>query len=157
VDVVSGGTTYKNLSELWLEWTRESGLDSAAFTRRMHFVGLVWRTKNSPNTWRWQQHAPWLAAYGPRAAQNVSIPGRMWDFIGNHQHKVSRWNPPSAWGHEMMGEPPREFWHLGALRFAYALYSKARQPDERQAFCDLLAQQPSMKHGWFRDLLGQLR
>ncbi|MDX2004646.1 MAG: hypothetical protein SFU83_05150 [Meiothermus sp.] len=157
VDVVSGGSTYQNLSELWLEWARGSGLDPAALARRMRFVGLVWRTKNSPNTWRWQQHAPWLAAYGPRAAHNVSIPGRMWRFIGEEQHKVSRWNPPPAWGLEQMAEPPREFWHLEALRFAYAVYSRAREPLEREAFRDLLTQQPSMRHGWFRDLLGQIR
>lgn len=157
VDVVQTGTTYNNLSDLWLAWAKQQGVDLATFTRKMHFIGLVWQGKTSPKTWRWQQHAPWLKTYGIRAAQNVAIPGQMWSYIGDHQSKVSRWNPPDAWGEAFMQEPPREDWHLEALRLAYNIYQKAQQPTERSLFLAELTKQPGMKEAWFRSLVQELK
>src|SRR6266567_812582 len=41
--------------------------------RKVRFVGVTNRTKTSPNTYRWQQHAAWTRQLPSRAVVNVSL------------------------------------------------------------------------------------
>lgn len=77
-------------------WADRSVL--VAVKRRMRVIGITERTKNSPNTWRWYQHAPWVKGFARSALRGISIPYGFWTYLGDRQEKVSRWNPPYVWG-----------------------------------------------------------
>ena len=151
------GSTFGNLARLLSHLAAKDGVDAAAVRRRMRFVGITIRGGNSPNTWRWYQRAPWAAEFPRSALCSVPISWRMWDYLGDEQLKVSRWNPSWSWGAEMHGEPPRDAWTLRALRLAWQLHELGRQPEERGRFAALLAQQPQMREPWLRRLVLDLR
>lgn len=155
VDLVASGETFGRLNELLEDWSAELGLAPRAWRSCVRFIGIVARGKNSPNAWRWPQHADWLHASPPGAARNVSVPWPLWDFLGNRQVKVTPSNPPARWGDEALCRPPRETGHLEALRGAAGLFSLGRE--ERAPFAALLAAQPAMRHAWFRALVLELR
>lgn len=157
VDVVASGSTFQNLSALLTDWSLQARCDKSAMARKVRFVGITWQKHTSPKTWRWHQHAPWLDEFKPQAVKNVSIPGRLWDYLGNNQQKVARWNPPGRWGDAIMLEPPREQVHLEALRLALFVYRHANQSTERALLARELVNQPAMKEPWFRALVTELR
>jgi hypothetical protein len=107
VDLVHHGETFGRLLDLLEHWTEEDGLDVASVRRRLRFVGITERTKNSPNTWRWYQRVPWAERLPRRALRSVSIDVWMWRYLGDYQDKVSRSNPPLLWGAEEMMQPSR--------------------------------------------------
>lgn len=155
VDLVASGETFGHLNGLLEEWSTELGLTPRSWRSRIRFIGIVAQGKNSPNAWRWSQHADWLHAYPPGAARNVSVPWPLWDFLGNRQAKVTPSNPPSRWGDEALCRPPRESGHLEALRGAAEFFNLGCQ--ERAPFAALLAAQPTMRQAWFRALVLDLR
>ena len=55
VDVVYGGGTFRMLVELIHDWARDEKVSWPAVCDKLRIVGITERTKNSPNTWRWQQ------------------------------------------------------------------------------------------------------
>jgi hypothetical protein len=59
VDLVHAGHTFTNLYRLLRDWVDEQRQPWNAIRRRIRFVGITSRTKTSPNTWRWHQHADW--------------------------------------------------------------------------------------------------
>ncbi|HEX5725832.1 MAG TPA: hypothetical protein VFX98_10235 [Longimicrobiaceae bacterium] len=157
VDVIASGGTLGTLQALLLDWAREEGVDPAAVRRRLRVVGLVVQGKNSPNTWRWYQRVEWAADYPRSALKSVSIPYVLWHDLGEEQKKVSRWNPPYAWGSAEMARPPRDYYHLMALREALGVFERGRDPGERERFAAQLAAQPEMRHRWLRQLVLELR
>ncbi len=157
VDVVASGSTFKNIAGLLTDWSLQAQCDKNAVARKIRFVGITWQKHTSPKTWRWHQHAPWLGDFKPQAVKNLSIPGRLWDYLGNNQQKVARWNPPGRWGDAIMLEPPREKAHLEALRLALFVYRQANQATERTLLAQELVKQPGMKESWFRGLVTELR
>ncbi|MBT8079175.1 MAG: hypothetical protein KJO31_11415 [Gammaproteobacteria bacterium] len=157
VDLVSSGSTFKHVTELILGLAKQDGIDRNAVRRRMRFVGLTWRRKNSPNTYRWQQHADWLEKFPGTVVRNVSIPGRLWDYLGNRQEKVIPTNPPWRWADAAIAGPPREEEHLLALRRALDIYDLGSSKLERQKFSERLARQQAMREPWCRGLVGELR
>lgn len=158
IDLVAGGSTFGNLAGLLLHWAADEGVDAAALRRRIRFVGITERSKNSPNTWRWYQRVPWAAEFPRRSLCSVSIPWRLWNYLGNEQKKVSRWHPPMVWGKEgCFTEPPRESYHLEALRLAHRLHEQGRRPEERGRFAAELAAQREMVEPWLRRLVLELR
>ena len=60
VDVVDTGETLETLLRILKNWNDGLSADWRATARRIRIVGLTWREKTSPNTWRWQQHAEWV-------------------------------------------------------------------------------------------------
>ncbi|HEX6747501.1 MAG TPA: hypothetical protein VF092_09460 [Longimicrobium sp.] len=157
VDLVYRGSTFGHLAGLLARWAAEAGVDVKAVRRRIGFIGITERTKNSPNTWRWYQKVPWAADFPRSALRSVSIGWGEWTYLGDEQKKVARWYPPMAWGAEELARPPREPWHLEALRLAVRVHETGRDPEERARFAAELAAQPEMRHPWLRTMVSELR
>ncbi|HEU0055074.1 MAG TPA: hypothetical protein VFQ39_17930 [Longimicrobium sp.] len=155
IDLVYAGKTFGRLLGLLEHAAEEEGVDVAAVRRRIRFLGITERTKNSPNTWRWYQRSEWAARMPRRSLRGVSIPRWLWTYLGDIQPKVARWNPPMVWGHEMLREPPRE--NLPALRLAYAIHQRARDPAERARFATELAACREIRDPAVRKLVLELR
>ena len=158
VDLVSSGGTLEAVTGALLAWTRDERYDSNAVKRRLRFVGITWRTKTSPNTWRWHQDAEWLAPFRPSVVKNVSISGHMWSYLGNTQKKVSRTQPQWRWrDDEWRFAPPRDPENLESLRLALRIFDTARSEGEKPEFARMLARQPALSKPWLRSLVAELR
>ncbi|HEX8907160.1 MAG TPA: hypothetical protein VF771_20075 [Longimicrobiaceae bacterium] len=105
VDLVLHGQTFGHVATLLSHWAAAEGVDEKAVHRRIGFIGITERTKNSPNTWRWYQQAEWAKEFPRSALRSVSIGGWLWGYLGGAQEKVSRWYPPEAWGAEEFARP----------------------------------------------------
>lgn len=157
VDLVASGGTFGHLAELLLGWAREINYDENAVIRRLRFTAITWATEPSPSARRWKKQCRWVRCFRPSAIRSVSIPGDLWDYLGNRQEKVARWHPPDCWGDAAATTPPRDESHLKALRLAVWLHELARTREERLALASELAEQPAMRFGWFRSLVTELR
>jgi hypothetical protein len=157
VDLVSMGDTFGNLAGLLAHWAGQSGVDVRAVRRRIRFIGITVREKNSPNAWRWYQKVDWAADFPPSSLQSVSIPFRLWTYLGDYQKKVGRWYPPFAWGMDVFNTPPRESWNLEALRLAARIHDLGRQPAERERVAREIAARPEMSKRGIRALVSELR
>jgi hypothetical protein len=157
VDLLLEGLTFGNVVGLLTGWAAREGVDPAAVRRRMRIVGITMRQKNSPNTWRWYQHVPWVEPFPRSALRGVSISGELWHYLGDWQDKVARWNGPRVWGTDEVFTPPRDPEKLQALRFAVALHEAARGREEQERFAAELAARPEMRHAWLRRLVLELR
>ena len=153
-DVVHRGGTFRELFFFLIHWAAEKNLDPKALCRKLEFLGVTSRTKNSPNTWRWQQHADWVEQHGI-AVKNVSIPGDLWHYFGNEQEKVSRGNPPVTWESDAILLPPRLEGHILALRLAFDVFRRGQA--EKKDFSTSLAELEEVREAWLRGLIGQLR
>lgn len=159
VDLVASGGTIRDFVDLLLRWADDQRLDRAAVRRRLRIVGVTYRTKSSPNTRRWQQasSAAWLDEYPRIVAKNVSIPGRLWAYLGNDQPKVTPSHPPWRWADPTAAEPDRHPWHLLALRHAVRVFDRGADPAERERFAVELGRTPAIRSRWGRQLVLQLR
>jgi hypothetical protein len=157
VDIVSTGGTFGALADFYLSWARECGVDVNAVKRRLRFVGLTCRTKTSPKTWRWQQHAPWTRQFRPNQIKNVSVNPNLYIYLGGQQLKTMRSNPPWRWGDAAFQQPPRDPQHLVALQHAVYLYERGCDRTQQLQFAARLARQPELRHGWLRALVSELR
>ena len=157
IDLVSTGQTFGHLIGFLHNWANDEAYDWSAVRRRIRIVGITARTKTSPNTWRWQQHADWVTLLGRGAVKNVSIERHLWDYLGNEQPKASRSYTPAVWGDAELSSPNREEARLKGLRIAYKLFETGRARRRRQQFSALLAKERAMRHGWFRALVGEIR
>ena len=157
IDLVATGDTFGRLVTFLFNWSREIKFDWNAVKRRIHIVGITERTKTSPNTRRWQQHADWISMLGRAAVKNVSVSPRLWDYLGNYQQKVSLSYTPSRWGSPSAAAPSYSADQLQALRLAFNLFETGRSKEKRQKFSSLLAAETAMKHDWFRNLVAELR
>ena len=157
VDLVNRGETFGNLAGLLARWAVQTGVDVRALRRRIRFIGITVREKNSPNAWRWYQNVEWAADFPPTSLQSVSIPFRLWTYLGDHQKKVGRWYPPFAWGMDEFSRPPRETWNLEALRLAARIHDLGRLPAERERVAREIAARPEMSKRGIRALVSELR
>ena len=157
VDLVYRGATFGNLLAFLDQWAGEQSIEPAAIRRRLRIIGITERTRNSPNTWRWQQQAPWAKTFRPSALKGVSVDPRFWTHLGDRQAKTMPSHPPWRWMDETALKPSRAPDHMEGLSFAVALYETARSSKERTAFTAVLARQPTMRSQWFRSLVVNLR
>ena len=157
VDLVSSGSTLGDLTTLLVDWAKTEKLDVPALRRKLRYVGIVERTKTSPNTWRWQQHVDWAKDFPTSVIKNVSVPYWLWTYLGNFQDKVSLTNPPSRWGDVILEKPPRQPENLRALRLAVYLYDLGRSAEHRDRFSRLLTDEVGMRHDWFRSFVVEFR
>ena len=157
IDLVATGDTFGRLTRLLHNWAKDKRYDWNAVRRRIRLVGITERTKTSPKTWRWQQHAPWLPLLGGGAVKNVSIPRDLWEYLGNYQDKVSRSYTPSLWGDTARSSPSYHERQLKALRLAFELLEFGRKRKRREQFVSLLVRESAMRHGWFRKLVQEIR
>ena len=152
VDLVYTGGTLGKVVDLLMTWSKEVRADIDALKRKLRFVGITWRTKNSPKTWRWQQQVPWMKEFPQRVARNVSISGRLWDHLGNRQPKVMRSYPSWRWGDQEMRQPPHWERNLEALAQAVALHDEGRKRAQRNALARVMADRTEFRHRWLRSL-----
>lgn len=157
VDWVSSGTTFGSLSATLATWAREEGVDVNAVRRRLRFVGITRRTKNSPNTWRWFQRVDWAGDYPRNALRGVSVPYWFWSELGNYQDKTMRSNSAEHWGTETLMHPPRDPEAIEALKVAVRIHEQARTRDERARFAAELTAREEMREPWLRSLVVEIR
>jgi hypothetical protein len=157
IDLVASGDTFGRLTTFLHNWAQDIGYDWNAVRRRIRLIGITERTKTSPKTWRWQQHAEWLSLLGRGAVKNVSIPFDLWNYLGNYQDKVSFSYTPSRWGDPALSSPTYHAPQLKALRLAFELFELGREKERREQFVYLLVREPAMRYGWFRMLVQELR
>jgi hypothetical protein len=157
VDLVSSGGTFGELSVFLSRWARDEGVDVNAVRRRLRWIGITRRTRNSPNTWRWFQKVQWARDYPRGALRGVSVDSWFWSWLGNYQDKTMPSNTYDRWGTEGMAHPEHAPERLEALRVAYKLHDKARSREERERFVAELVERPEMREPWLRSLVVALR
>ncbi|ASW57818.1 hypothetical protein CIK06_18575 [Plantactinospora sp. KBS50] len=157
VDLVHGGRTYQNLFHLLRGWISEERAAWSVIRTKLRFIGITARTKTSPNTWRWYQAAPW-AAYLPRnALVSVSLGQRVWGYLADHQHKITRSFPVNRWLDQDTRLPARDPTALAALAEAVSLVAHGRSPEGRTALTAAITDEPTMHQPWLRFLVTELR
>jgi hypothetical protein len=156
VDVVHGGSTFTRLFGLIRPWIERERAPWAVIRRKLRFVGVTSRTKTSPNTFRWQQHADWTTGLPARSVLNVSLDRYVWSYLADLQVKLTRSFRPQDWLAEQGGAQRGE--HTGlALAEALALVEYGRSRDGRRALAAAIVREPSIAAPWLRTLLVQLR
>ncbi len=154
-DLVYSGGTFEYLYEFLEQWCAELGLSSDQLAMHVSLLGVTERTKNSPNTWRWQQHATWLKGRPEIIVKNVSVSRQLWDFLGNYQTKTTTAYGPSRWRTGSVRPTTLDDETLAALSHAYGLYQKGRA--QKLRFAARLSELPEMRHSPVRTLVNQLR
>ncbi len=154
-DLVADGGTFAGIFHFLRRWTLHEQRDLYALLRKLGFIGITWRQKTSPNTWRWQQQADWVQAHPQLYIKNVSAPGPLWSYWGNQQKKVTRTNPPASWNQESILLPPRDEDNLQALAQAFAVYRLGMR--HRTRFAERLSGLQEIREAWLRALVGDLR
>ena len=145
------------LIEILEDWTRSQRGDWPAVARKLRVVGLTERRRTSPNTWRWQQHAEWVDRLTPQDIKNVSVPPRLWDFLGDRAPKTSASFGPDRWGDAESAKPVRNDEARAALALAVRLFDLGREARTRLLFARLLAGEPAMTESWFRSLVLEVK
>jgi len=157
IDVVASGGTMGVIMALLLRWAGDEGVDVRTLRERLRFVGLTRRTKTSPNTWRWHQHAAWAQELAPSAFKNVSMPPDVWSHLADLQPKVSRRHPPDDWPSDHEPRVTHDSEQIEALGLARTLHEAGLTREERESWSTLLAGEPCMRWSWCRTLVGELR
>ena len=157
VDFVASGGTMEGLIRLMKMQAEQEGQDWTAVQRRLRIIGLRVRTKNSPNTWRWQQHQDWLHFIPDTIIRNVSAPAGFLYYLGEYQPKVTASFHPGRWAEEQGAarRPGRD--QQAALDFAVQLYDLGRTREERQNLARRLARHRKMHQRATRRLVLRLR
>jgi hypothetical protein len=157
VDLVYQGSTFENLYAVLRRWIDDEHVQWDVIRRQLRFVGITWRTKTSPNTWRWQQHVDFAGELAAGAIRNVSLDGRLWSYFGNHQAKTAASFRRTYWSDPAVGEPRRDDDTRFALAQAVQLVEAARTPAVRRKLAEEIGRQPGTSQRWLRDLQLSLR
>jgi hypothetical protein len=157
VDLVYQGSTFENLYAVLRDWIEDEGAQWDVIRRQLRFVGITWRTKTSPNTWRWQQHADFAGELPASAIRNVSLDGWLWSYFGDDQPKTAGSFRRTRWADADVAEPPRSETARKALAEAVALVAAGKTSEVRRELAAELARQPGMSERWLRDLQVSLR
>jgi hypothetical protein len=155
VDVVYMGQTFTELFDLLRAWIDQSREPWPVIRRKVRFVGVTSRTKTSPNTFRWQQHAEWTRQLPAGAVVNVSLDAWVWSYFGDTQVKLTRSFRPDRW--LVPAEPPdrsEEVRH--ALAEATALVEYGRSRLGRRALVHAMNGEPALDQPWLRTLVTHL-
>lgn len=152
--VAYGGTmaTLISLLHLQAEW---EGTDWNAVQRRLKIIGLTHRTKNSPNTWRWQQNQRWLDLIPDTDIKNVSVPSGFLYLIANFQTKVTRSHHIGRWASPERATLDHD--QRLALRLAADLYDLGHTREERHLLAGLIAKTHQMRQPKTRALVTALK
>lgn len=157
VDFVADGGTMENFVTLMYLQAQRDGVDWNAVQRRLRIIGLRQRSKNSPNTWRWQQHQDWLDRIPDAAIKNVSVPWEFLLYLGNNQPKVTEPHMPACWDRYAATTPAYSAPQLQALNLAVRLFDLGRSIEERRALAGLIAKQKQVRQPATRALISRLK
>jgi len=156
VDIVASGSTLGNLIAFLRHWCEAEGEPWKQLRAKLRIVGLTERTKSSPKTWRWQQHADWTAQLPKSAIRNVSIPLPLFHYLGEGQAKLSTSYHPEHWNNEAINRPLRSSDSRMAARLALAQFEGGRLSSWRKALAGRMADQAAVRYSWFRDLMREV-
>jgi hypothetical protein len=157
VDVVDTGWTLGVLVGLIKDFTDAVGAEWRAVARKIRIVGLTLRTRTSPNTWRWQQHAEWVDRLRPYEIKNVSLPGRLATYFAADAPKTNYSFTPESWGDEEATKPVHDKEARQALALAVRLFDMGREKKTRRRFARALGREPAITESWFRSLILELK
>ncbi len=142
IDLVDSGRTLGHLVSVFHTWSTLAVLDWQAVKTKLRIVGITWSQRPSPRTWRWREHAEWVGLLNRGAIKNVAVPGRLWDYLGNRQAKVTESFSPWRWATGELSRPNYQQAHLAALRLAVDLFDSGRTRGYREQFVGLLSRKP---------------
>lgn len=157
IDMVAYGGTMESLVKVLHRMAGEDGMDWNAVQRRLRIIGLKVRTKNSPNTWRWQQHQDWLDLIPGATIKNVSAPAGFVFLIANTGEKVTKSFHYGRWDKDESGAETPTAEQLRGMKQAAWLYDLGNTREERQRLSRLVAGLPEMKQAATRALVTALR
>lgn len=157
VDVVDTGHTFTRLIGILSGWAERERIRWDVVARQLRIVGLTWREKTSPKTWRWQQNVAWIDGHAPGLVKNVSLPYRLATFLAARAPKTSRTYFAGRWGDPDETAPWRSDEARDAVALALHLYDLGRNREWRLRFAKELARQPAMTEAWFRSLILEIK
>lgn len=157
VDMVAYGGTMEALVKVLHRMAGDDGTDWNAVQQRLRIIGLKVRTKNSPNTWRWQQHQDWLDLIPDAVIKNVSAPAGFVFLIANTSEKVTKSFHYGRWDKDEAGAETPTGEQLRGMKQAAWLYDLGNTREERQHLSGLVARRPEMKQASVRALVSALR
>ena len=157
VDFVAYGGTMESFIRALMMEAKATGTDWNAVQRRLRIIGLRVRTKNSPNTYRWQQKQDWLHLIPDTPILNVSAdPMFLW-YLGNEQPKTMEQFHPERWEDRDGARGPVTENQRVALDFAVQLYDWGRMKLERQCLASEITETDRMHQPATRALVLRLR
>ena len=153
VDLVFSGDTFSNLVSLVYGMAQRDRVDWRSVRRKLRLVGII-ESEPSPDyppvPWQRRRRAV-RQLLESRAVRNVTVPLRLWEYLGNNQPKVACSYPPDRWGMDWMTVAPRG--DLGQpLRLARDLFLLGTQRRERLAFVRALSEAGGLRHATVRRL-----
>jgi hypothetical protein len=157
VDVVAWGGTMESVVRILHALALRGGVDWAAVQRRLRIIGLRDRTKNSPNTWRWEQHQRWLHLIPDAQIKNVSASQDFIYYITGMQPKVTTSFHPGRWAKPEAGAPEPNAEQREAIAMAAQLYDLGRTREERRGLASRIARTTQMRQPATRALVLALR
>ncbi|WP_422861539.1 hypothetical protein [Flagellimonas sp. W118] len=140
-----------NLIEIIKHWSITEKNDWQSIKSKIRIVGVTERTKNSPNTWRWQQQPKSQQVLDGIKVKNVSVGWNFWSELGNNQNKVTPSNSPDKWASEEISRPNINKKHLEGLNFAYKLNILGLNEEVRNRFKTSMQEQIEMEQKWFKE------
>lgn len=138
VDVVYYGGTYTEIFKFLESWAGEINEDVPAVIRKIGFIGITSRTKNSPNTWRWHQHKDWIHKLSKNSLKNISVDRFYWSYLGDSQSKLTRSNRPNNWVHKPIEKQDYNEGTIEAINEAYYLFQLAQTNNEKKLLQSLI-------------------
>lgn len=154
-DLVAYGGTFKNIFLFLKDWARDEKQNFTMLKKKISFTGITIKEEPGPNTFRWQKSAQWVLNNPDLEIRNIAIPWILWNYLGNHQTKVSRSNSPERWGSKLMQRPPRYKVTLSALVQAYNIYQRGKT--EKTEFVTKLSRTEEFREKWLRSFASELK
>jgi len=105
--------------------------------------------------WSIEDHCDFPVVVSKLTVKNVSIPGTLWDYLGNRQPKVAKTNYPERWGGDEVMLPPREEGNLKALKQAHQIVCLGL--GQKKAFAKRLALTQEFRESWLRSVVNELK
>lgn len=157
VDFVSTGGTFRDLLALYKRLAEHQKADWNIVERRLGFIGITNRKKNSPNTYRWQQSEEWKAMAGKVGAKNISVSWPFWDHCANQSEKVTPSHHRGRWVKPKVEMPEYGEAIQKALARSVDIYEFANSAEERKLFSQALSSSREIHHAWLRKLAHDLK
>jgi hypothetical protein len=157
VDVVASGWTLGVLVGLIKSFSESVGVEWRTVAQKIRIVGFTWRTKTSPNTRRWQQHAEWVDRLRVHEIKNVSVPWRLATYLASDAPKTNYSFTPESWTDEDAARPARHDEARHALALAVRLFDLGTDKDTRREFARAVGSEPAMAESWCRSLILELK
>lgn len=157
VDLVDTGLTFYKLMIILQNWSKELGISWKAVRKRIRLIGIVSRTKTSPNTWRWHQESRWNDLLEKNSIKNFSISTRYWGYLGNEQHKCTESFTDDLWSDPGARLPVRTSKRLVGLNTAMHWFELGLTSARREELAEALSSEPEMKVESVRKIVSCLR